>query len=519
MTALEITVAASELLQEITLPMYSDLKNEEAIKETEQNIASCLGKKELRLGGCILQRCLAVHPASEIWLASDEFKQAVVVKIIKHMVDVEIIETVSELRNKHLVPVLSYGSTSEFFYEVVPFYKNGSINGSKLDEKAIQEIVLPGLIDALQMLHGNQLIHNDIKPENIFWDDEKKNILLGDYDCVSRKGEKPQGYSLAYAAPEILLGNVAQFSTDWVSVGLTLGTLLQNEKIIRGTTKQEILKWWEGSFFYTKGSESFNQLINGMLQKDFRHRLGPKAAMAWINSNGFCGAENRTRHKRKKDVREMTLIFENPRFVVTDINEMLLAIEYYWNHFVFLYEQRRIEEFLRSINEEYYSYCRFLREEYDAEQSVFRLSYFFSEKQYFIWRGVKYEHLYELEQTWDKDEDAVKTFLVNGSVKFILKNEGASEEALTYVQELMDFGRLNAKKACNLLFVALRGEENFLWNGVTYTSIEELVEFVCRDRDLVDDVVEELLNNDRFQAWMSFQGYGDFSESILRRCR
>ena len=38
---------------------------------------------------------------------------------------------------------------------------------------------------------------------------------------------------LSYAAPEILLGNAAQFSTDWTSVGLTLGSLVQNEKLFR----------------------------------------------------------------------------------------------------------------------------------------------------------------------------------------------------------------------------------------------------------------------------------------------
>ena len=62
----------------------------------------------------------------------------------------------------------------------------------------------------------------------------------------------------------------------------------------------------------------------------------------------------------------------------------------------------------------------------------------------------KYRHLYEMENTWYKDKDAVKTFLLNGSVKFILKKEGSSDEALDYVQELMDMGRLNPEKACNL---------------------------------------------------------------------
>lgn len=514
---MEITIAASALLQEITLPMNS-LQKEAADGKREQKLFPRLGMAGQNLRGCILQNCISVHPESEIWLASDEFHQSVAVKITKRTMDIGIIKKISELQSEYLVPVLDYGFCEESFYEIMPYYRNGSIENCTISEETIRKSILPGLINALKILHENQLIHNDIKPENIFWDDRKQKILLGDYGCVSRKGEKPEGYSLSYAAPEILLGNAAQFSTDWTSVGLTLGSLVQNEKIVQAETKTSALKWWERNFLYTKGSETFNQLINGMIQTDVRRRLGPKAAAAWLN-NDLAGTENRLRHRRTIDNRKKELVFENPRFIVKDVNGMLLAIEHYWEHFVFLQKQKKIEDFLRSIDEEEYMYCHSLSKTYDAEQTAFLLSYHFSGGQYFIWRGKKYRHLYEMENTWYKDKDAVKTFLLNGSVKFILKKEGSSDEALDYVQELMDMGRLNPEKACNLLFIALRGEERFVWGDRLYASIEDLLEFICQDSDGVDQTVEELLNDKKFQAWMAFQGYGDFAESILKRCR
>ena len=73
--------------------------------------------------------------------------------------------------------------------------------------------------------------------------------------------------------------------------------------------------------------------------------------------------------------------------------------------------------------------------------------------------------------------------------------------ALDYVQELMDMGRLNPEKACNLLFIALRGEERFVWGDRLYASIEDLLEFICQDPDGVDQTAEELLNDKKFQAW------------------
>lgn len=512
MRVLEITIAAFKIQQEITLPMKSFRESTEA---AEQNLQPCLGIAGQSLSGCVLQRCISIQPESEIWLASDEFKRSVAVKIMRQAINIEIMRKLSELKSEYLVPVWTYGVYKEYSYEIMPYYKNGSIYNCRIDEETIREKIAPGLIAALRVLHKNELIHNDVKPENIFWDDEKKHILLGDYGCVSMKGEKVKGYSLAYAAPEILLGNKAQFASDWVSVGLTLGSLLQKEKIVPGITKSSVLKWWEGSFVYDRGSQSFNQLINGMIQKDMEYRLGSQAIEAWV-SNNLNGTESRSRYKRASEIKRKELIFENPRFIVKDIGGVLLAMEHYWEHFIFLQKQGRIEDFLKSISEDCYMYCCSLRKKYDTEQSVFLLSCYLSDYQYFIWRGRKYECLYEMEQTWDYDPDSVKTFLLNGSVKAILEMQKASEKELAYVQELMDVGRMDAEKACSLLFTALRGDESFIWDGKIYRSIEELLEYICYDSCQVDEIVEKLLDSERFRGWMSFLGYGEFVESIKK---
>ena len=86
-----------------------------------------LGMAGQNLRGCILQNCISVHPESEIWLASDEFHQSVAVKITKRTMDIGIIKKISELQSEYLVPVLDYGFCEESFYEIMPYYRNGSI--------------------------------------------------------------------------------------------------------------------------------------------------------------------------------------------------------------------------------------------------------------------------------------------------------------------------------------------------------------------------------------------------------
>ena len=113
----------------------------------------------------------------------------------------------------------------------------------------------------------------------------------------------------------------------------------------------------------------------------------------------------------------------------------------------------------------------------------------------------------------------MREFLLNGSVEYVLETEGASAEELDYIEELMKTGRFNPEKACQLLFIALNGAEEFVWEGVTYYTAEQLVHDICSAPEKVNETVGKLLQSSRFSAWMTFLGFGNFVERILKRCR
>lgn len=509
----EITVSVAETEQSITLPAGIDVN----IHQVSMDTRAKFGVINQIIGNYRLRKCLNVSQNSEIWLSSDQFNSSVVVKISKNKINPEIYDRIRGLRCENLIPILEFGVVGEYRYEVMPYYRNGSLQG-KIDETIIKDLILPSLINALKILHENRLIHNDIKPENLLWNDEKNTVLLGDYGCITESGGVPQGYSLSYAAPEVLLGNPSEISSDWVSVGLTLGTLISGTKIVKAQSKANAIRWWEKSYVFCEGSSTINQLINGMIQRDAKRRLGPKAASAWINNSAF-GAERRVRQRAKPSDRKQMLVFENPHFVVEDIEGMLLAAEHYWEHFVFLLGCGKIEAFLKSLNEDAYHYLLTLKRDYGFEEIVCILTYYLSNNQYFIWKGIRYIELGDLEQTWDYQPDVIKEFLLKGLVSHILKTDGASQEQLDYVEELVNIGRLDPEKACQLLFIALRGEETFTWKGIDYNTIGQLIDDICSVPEEIDETVKNLLSSSRFQAWMTFLGFGDFVEKILKRCR
>ena len=266
----------------------------------------------MEIGEYELVALMAVTASSELWFCKDYLGDRCVLKITDDLGQTELLQTIRTLTCENLVPVVDCGTFEAYWYEVYPFYKNGHLQGV-LEESTIKSVVLPGLICALECLHGAGIIHNDIKPENIFWDDDRSRILLGDFGCATPAKNRPVGYTPAYAAPEILLNDVSRRSSDWASVGLLLAKLTNGELLINAKTPGEAMRIWEKGVRYTNPSFTLQQLVNGMIIADPRKRLGPNAAKKWCGDASF-GGEERVAAARSKEHGPLTVAFENPPF-------------------------------------------------------------------------------------------------------------------------------------------------------------------------------------------------------------
>ena len=140
---------------------------------------------------------------SEIWYCVDSSEDDYILKITEHRPEEEVLMIIQDIESDNLVPLIDYGRSDGSWYEVYPYYREGSIDG-KIDQETIREIVLPGIIAGLNTLHENKIIHNDIKPSNIFWDDNRKKVLIGDYGSAAMVKTKPVQLTPSFAAPELL---------------------------------------------------------------------------------------------------------------------------------------------------------------------------------------------------------------------------------------------------------------------------------------------------------------------------
>jgi len=161
-------------------------------------------------------------------------KEDYVIKLFLRQIDdaeFEAKEHLIEVLNgvQFVAPVLRYGRYGGNYYEVIPYYKNGSLadrlKKGTMSESEIRKDILPKLNAALHAVHQAGVIHADIKPSNILYSNNRKSFVLIDFGISRITDERrfvtTAGKSADYAAPEVQLGKAAKES-DYFSLGISL---------------------------------------------------------------------------------------------------------------------------------------------------------------------------------------------------------------------------------------------------------------------------------------------------------
>ncbi|MCQ2817225.1 MAG: protein kinase [archaeon] len=233
---------------------------------------------------------LAKH--KEEYLAVKEYKKHIVMendylRNVKR--ELKVLANV-KLENNNFIPQLKYTFQSpNGIYLAYPFYQGGDLytylsskNGNSLEENEVK-IIAAQIIQAISILHSDNIIYRNLKLENVLFD-EKGFIKLVDFSksyTMKFKDDLSSSFvgNLDYISPESIKCEGQTRSTDWWMLGILLYELLYGITPFSSDTFEQTcdrIVYSDFKFPEKKSpvSNEMKDLIRQLLNKNQKKRIG-----------------------------------------------------------------------------------------------------------------------------------------------------------------------------------------------------------------------------------------------------
>ncbi len=140
-------------------------------------------------------------------------------------------EAAAKLVHPHVCGILDYGATEDVVYTVMPYFEGGSladmIQKSRYVDSARTAAVGAQVACALDYAHRRGVIHRDVKPDNVLFD-EDGNAVLTDFGIATARFHgrlTASGRAMGtphYMSPEQAMGKLVDGRSDIYAIGILL---------------------------------------------------------------------------------------------------------------------------------------------------------------------------------------------------------------------------------------------------------------------------------------------------------
>lgn len=204
----------------------------------------------------------------------------------------------------HIVKLFKVYETKGAIHIVLEHLKGGDclkriMKLKKFDEKAALKFIYT-ILSTLDYLHSQNIVHRDIKLENIVYCDENlQEFKLVDFGLACKVTGRISGAcgTAGFIAPEILRDSFYTNKVDIFSTGVILYILLSGKFLFTGKTKNEILmknkecRIKQSTLNLRSISKPAKKLLNSLLSLDPAIRPSASNALSQLCIKELFGAE------------------------------------------------------------------------------------------------------------------------------------------------------------------------------------------------------------------------------------
>src|SRR6266481_1179856 len=162
-------------------------------------------------------------------------------------------QTVARLEHPHIVPIYKVGRQQEIFY-IIMRYIDGPPLGQLLETQHKLSLgdaarITRQVADALAYAHSHEIVHRDIKPDNVLLD-RSGHVLVTDFG-IAKAAQAATAQQLTtegmiigtpqYMSPEQAAGDQVDGRSDIYSLGIVLYQILSGEPPFDGDSSASIL--------------------------------------------------------------------------------------------------------------------------------------------------------------------------------------------------------------------------------------------------------------------------------------
>lgn len=470
-----------------------------------------------------------------------------VAKIYRRKVAVkdEIIQKLISIDSSNVARVYSSGLFNGFPVEIIPFYKNGSLQGRKYSYIELKKHIIPSLNEGLHVLHENGIIHKDLKPSNIMINDNGVDVSIIDFgiSSVREMGNTvvvtQTGMTPEYSAPETFR-NLFLIESDYYSFGITIYELFCGHTPYTNMSPEDIEKYISVQRIPCPNDmpDDLKDFIGALTYYDITNRKNknnPNRRWGYDEVKKWCDGEKQVIPGEGVGNSYNSAKIVPYKFLGQEYDnrkELVNAFAVNWDEGKKQLFRGLVSGFYKAVDPEVAGYC--LDAEEEASKTIgnedvifFKTLYKISpETNTFYWRGKSYNNLRELgndllERLWSNDTTADSFFgsILDGNVLTIYataigtQNKGIinSLSGLEKSYRTMNTTRRNRDRIYYLAAYMLSGRKILNISNKMFGSIDELAiyldELIQSSYDDVDRFCRYLLSesgtlNPRFESWL-----------------